>query len=44
MPALTWAFLAERVTGIEPALSDWELFQDHGLGAGERLTWHMSVE
>ena len=22
--ALTWAFLVERVTGIEPALSAWE--------------------
>ena len=27
MDALTWAFVVERVTGIEPALSAWESVQ-----------------
>ena len=32
MDALTWAFVVERVTGIEPALSAWEV-----CGAAARL-------
>jgi hypothetical protein len=30
-PAVTWAFVVERVRGIEPPLSAWETYRAHAL-------------
>ena len=37
---LVWAFAAERVTGIEPALSAWESDRS---GASWPLTWCCTI-
>ena len=36
-PSLTWAFAVERVKGIEPSLSPWELALDRRLPLIDRI-------
>jgi hypothetical protein len=39
---LTWAFAMERVTGIEPALSAWEVSSTYRRSPAMSMTWALS--
>jgi hypothetical protein len=43
MDALTWAFALERVTGIEPALSAWELDGHAALTSALQVSRHLRL-